>query len=88
MNKKKIFKTVKHKAVNFLLEEDGKISKSEILKAGTVIFTISMIGSVAGGQHFYHANNIQIDNKIIDKTVQTTHSNHSSHSSHGSHGSW
>ena len=80
--KKKISKNFKKKVNEFLQNEDGKISKTEIIKTGAILITLTEVLSqdTFGGV---------IDTNTVTKsgTQSLSHSNHSSHSSHGSHGS-
>lgn len=76
--KKKITKNIKKKINEFLLNEDGKISKATIIKTGAVLITVSE----ALSQDTFAVNSIS---KSGTKCVR--HSSHSSHGSHGSHGS-
>ncbi|MGM5482124.1 MAG: hypothetical protein ACQESF_01555 [Nanobdellota archaeon] len=76
--------TIKKRVNSFLLAEEGKISKKNLLRTGTVLAGVSglVISSAAVLSHQNHFTGSE------DGCVgHTSHGSHSSHSSHGSHAS-
>jgi len=69
----------------FLLSEEGEISKKSIIKAGLVLFLLS----VASVSQVKDASAIGHNSYGIHTSAGSTntHCNHTSHASHGSHSS-
>lgn len=75
--KKKVISKIHKKVEEFLLEEDGKVSKSEIIKTGIAVAaaTALLTTEVSAG----HTNAL-----TSDGTGCVSHSNHSQHAQHSS----
>ncbi|MEA3430463.1 MAG: hypothetical protein U9R08_04275 [Nanoarchaeota archaeon] len=97
-----VFPKIKRKVNSFLRNEEGKISKEKIIKAG-VLLSIVAIGTAksakadcvsslnanTGGTHTNHCNSpvdVVYDSAAITATGTHGHATHSNHASHGSHG--
>src|SRR5512135_2271393 len=79
---------------NFCFEEEGKISKKSLAKAG---LTLAMLGSAIETATANHSNTTHVNinpnhsssfvgNGHDSSWISVTHASHPSHSSHGSHG--
>lgn len=85
-NNKKRFSRIKKSVHNFIKDEDGYVSKENILKIG--LGTISALGVLGGMTNAYaaHSNHPSHANSLADSGPGTVV--HSSISSHGSHASY
>jgi len=75
------FPKLKKKINAFLVGEEGKISKSNVIKGGILLGSIVLtIGTVAAGHssYDYHTNN-----SLSDTTHQNSVAHHDDHVSHG-----
>lgn len=79
MVKKKVISKVKKKITEFLLSEDGKVSKSDIIKAGVVVVASSAMLTSDAQAAAIHTNNVNFEQDCCVR-----HGNHNSHSSHSS----
>ncbi len=78
-NKSKLPK-IKKSFKDFLLNDEGKMAKKDILKMGTSLMVANMFLSAQEAAAQVHTSN-------FFETPDGYHSSHSSHASHGSHGS-
>jgi len=88
--KTKFIPKIKKKVNAFLVEEDGKISKKDIMKSGIFILsaalmTFEQIDKSFADAGYSHANNFSETGNCVK---HGNHGSHGSHSSHGSHGQW
>ena len=83
MRKRKIGNKIKKKINEFLLGEDGNISKEKVLKVGGILMTAGMIL----GSDVVHAGHSNV-NRFYASGDCVEHSSHNSHGSHSSHGQW
>ncbi len=79
---------IKKKINAFLVGEEGKISKSNIIKGGIFLANLVLSLSAAEGWKTYrdHMNN-DVNTLTTVTPYEGKHTNHSVHNSHGSHGS-
>lgn len=94
MEKKKKVKEIKKKLYDFIKDEEGLVSKENILKIG--LGTISALGILSSFSNAYaghtnhssHANNNYLTQESIPSThcyrIRGDHTSHASHSSHNS----
>lgn len=94
-----MFPQIKKKVEAFMLGEEGKVSKKDILKAGMLLSTIAFLnfnsasagqplGSCPGfknikGEHCYAHAN-GASHGIVSGAVQVQHQHHYNHTSHSS----
>ncbi|MCX5711916.1 MAG: hypothetical protein NTY47_02450 [Candidatus Omnitrophica bacterium] len=71
---------------DFLLSEEGKITKKAILKAGMSLALLGVMSKPASAQIGPHTN-VLITTGGGGHTSHSSHGSHASHGSHGSHGS-
>ena len=79
----------------FLSSEEGKIIKSDVVKAAVVLgIAASALGgiteqadAVANHGNYFHSSGVQ-SGHISGHASHASHGSHSSHGSHGSHGQW
>jgi len=86
------FPKLKRKASDFLLSEEGKVSKERLLKLSAVIGAASLASGIfsdsVNADCTSHSNSVTLDRTYGGGGEWTaTHSHHGSHSSHSSHGS-
>lgn len=82
MKKKNKLPQIKKDIKDFLLKEEGKIVKKDIVKIG---ISVAVLGMVLKPTDVSAAHSSSIFTS--GRGGHTSHSSHSSHSSHGSHGS-
>ena len=93
VKKKKRFNNIKKSIKDFIKDEEGFVSKENILKIGLgTISAIGILGSLSNSfaghtSHGSHNNSTFVDQQPISGTncykLVGSHANHSSHSSHG-----
>ncbi|PLW80696.1 hypothetical protein C0585_01250 [Candidatus Woesearchaeota archaeon] len=71
---------LKKKITNFLIKEDGKITKEHLIKTGIILTTLSLATQSSDADGTTHQNSMQIHNDGDGATG--THSHHVSHSSY------
>ncbi len=92
--KRKDLPKVKKEIRDFLLSEEGKITKKDIAKLGLSFATIAMMfgsSEMPAAAQTHTSSPTTHTNTFVDaghiSSVHASHSSHSSHASHGSHGS-
>lgn len=91
--KKNIYKVpkLKNEIKNFLLSEEGKITKNNILKTGLLLTALNAMLTPEEGLSQVHVNGFfdgpNASGGLGGHTSHTSHSSHGSHGAHGSHGS-
>ena len=79
---------LKKKISAFLVNEEGKISKESLLKAGTMLSAVALGSALAvnnANAEIIHSNSLSVSYSTL--TAAGTHGHHASHASHSSHGS-
>ncbi|MDP1852669.1 MAG: His-Xaa-Ser repeat protein HxsA4 [Candidatus Omnitrophota bacterium] len=87
---------IKKQIKDFLLREEGKISKKDIAKIGISLAVLSAMFKPDSAQAASHASHNNHANALVTAgrgghnsgTPHGSHGSHGSHSSHGSHGQW
>jgi len=77
--KKKVISKIKKKVEEFLLEEDGKVSKSSIVKTGIAVAAASTLLATEVSAGWTYTSSLTQDASLCVK-----HVNHASHASHAS----
>ncbi|RJP28239.1 MAG: hypothetical protein C4533_07125 [Candidatus Omnitrophota bacterium] len=81
MVKKKRIPQIRKDLKDFLISEEGKITKKDITKVGLSLIAISMMVTPESAYPQTHTN------MFFSSAGGSGHNSHTSHSSHGSHGS-
>ena len=82
---------IKPKIKAFLLNEDGKISKKSVIKAGIVLGSIALCGNLAKAWHndySYMDHNSVMAADYAGESSKGEHYHHSFHMSHNDHHSY
>lgn len=87
------FPKIKKKIGSYLLSEEGKISKQNLLALGSFLGTAALSSLLLSGEAsavdsntVYHTNNLGLSYSA--GTATATHTHHASHGSHASHSSY
>jgi hypothetical protein len=88
MRKKIKLPEFKKEIKDFLLSEEGKITKKDIVKMGMSLAVLSMIFTPSQAIAQPHTSYFYSGNQPGAPTPQGGHVSHSSHGSHGSHGNY
>jgi len=84
---------IKKEIKDFLMDEEGKISKKDIAKLGVSLAILGFMlqPEIALAQHTNtctgHISSFAANGHLSTCVHTNTHANHSNHGSHGSHGS-
>ena len=87
---------IKKQIKDFLLREEGKISKKNIAQIGISLAVLSAMFKPDSAQAASHSAHNNHNNALVTAgrgghnsgTPHGSHGSHGSHSSHGSHGQW
>jgi hypothetical protein len=91
MKSKAKLPSIKKEIKDFLLSEEGKITKKDIVKIGMSLAVLSMLftpETAAAGHHSGLCNHQNYFHQEGQRGGHHSLSPHCSHSSHGSHGQW